>query len=173
MPPPLATIQNDWPASESRERRTPVLTPIPRYFLPPDYFVYASPGALTPDIHNMCIVTPGQDLTKIPVPESLREMVLARFDRLPPLEKVVLKCASILGDSFPSDLVASIVPKSAEAQVDLVLYHLLKVGMHNVNPSMPCMIFFYISIVMFLGAHPRMRYAGPSTPERSQPSWFY
>lgn len=75
----------------------------------------------------MCIVTPGQDLTKIPVPESLREMVLARFDRLPPLEKVVLKCSSILGDCFPSDLVAAIVPKSAAAQVDIALYHLLKV----------------------------------------------
>ena len=125
--PPLSTVQNEWPAAESRDKGTRVLTPIPRYFLPPDYFVYASPGALVPDIHNMCIVAPGQDLTKIPVPESLREMVLARFDRLPPLEKVVLKCSSILGDCFPSDLVAAIVPKSAAAQVDLALYHLLKV----------------------------------------------
>ena len=124
--PPMATIQNDWP-SESREKGSQVLTPIPRYFLPPSYFVYANPGALVPDIHSMCIVTPGQDLTKIPVPESLREMVLARFDRLPPLEKVVLKCSSILGDCFPSDLVAAIVPKSAVVQVDLALYHLLKV----------------------------------------------
>ena len=122
---PLANVQNEWPA-ECREKGTRVLTPIPRYFLPPDYFVYANPNALVPDIRNMCIVTPGQDLTKIPVPESLREMVLARFDRLPPLEKVVLKCSSILGDCFPSDLVAAIVPRSAAAQVDLALYHLLK-----------------------------------------------
>ena len=123
---PLVAAQNEWPA-ENRDKGTRVLTPIPRYFLPPEYFVYASPGAIVADIHNMCIVTPGQDLTKIPVPESLREMVLARFDRLPPLEKVVLKCSSILGDCFPSDLVAAIVPKSAAAQVDLALYHLLKV----------------------------------------------
>lgn len=124
---PLAAVQNDWP-SESREKGSRVLTPIPRYFLPPNYFVYANPGSLVPDIHSMCIVTPGHDLTKLPVPESLREMVLARFDRLPPLEKVVLKCSSILGDCFPSDLVAAIVPKSAAVQVDLALYHLLKVG---------------------------------------------
>ena len=123
---PMVTAQNEW-SVENRDKGTRVLTPIPRYFLPPEYFVYASPGAIVADIHNMCIVTPGQDLTKIPVPESLREMVLARFDRLPPLEKVVLKCSSILGDCFPSDLVAAIVPKSAAAQVDLALYHLLKV----------------------------------------------
>ena len=122
----MASVQNDWP-TDGREKGSQVLTPIPRYFLPPNYFVYASPGALVQDIHNMCIVTPGQDLTKIPVPESLREMLLAKFDRLPPLEKVVLKCSSILGDCFPSDLVAAIVPKSAATQVDFALYHLLKV----------------------------------------------
>lgn len=110
-----------------QKRHATVLSPIPSYFLPHDYFVYANPSALGPDTHNMCIVTPGQDLTKIPVPESLREMVIARFDRLPPLEKVVLKCSSILGDCFPSNLVAAIVPKSAAANVNLALYNLVKV----------------------------------------------
>lgn len=104
----------------------PILTPIPRYFMSPEYFVYANSSALVQDIHNMCIVTPGVDLSRIPVPESLREMVLARFDRMPPLEKVVLKCSSILGDCFPSELVAAIVPKSATSQVNIALYHLLK-----------------------------------------------
>ena len=123
----LTNMDGEWNA-DYREKKygSGILTPIPKYFVSPEHSVYANSSAIVQSTSNMCIVSPGVDLTEIPVPESLREMVLARFDRLPPREKVVLKCSSILGDSFASSLVTAIVPRSAASEIDIALYHLLK-----------------------------------------------
>ena len=60
------------------------------------------------------------------VPESVKDMVLARIDRMMPLEQVTLKCASILGTEFHRNVLQAILPGSCRRTFDLVLYNLAK-----------------------------------------------
>lgn len=89
-------------------------------------FVRASMDLMPFDTNNVCIVTPGVDLSKVVVPDSVKDMVLARVDRMLPLEQVTLKCSSILGAEFHRNLLQAILPKSVQGRLDLVLYNLAK-----------------------------------------------
>ncbi|XP_048586687.1 adenylate cyclase type 10-like isoform X2 [Nematostella vectensis] len=90
-------------------------------------FVKASSGVMPKDTHKACIVRPDVDITKVLVPESVKDMVLARVDRMSPEEQITLKCVSILGSVFSRDLIVAVVPKSGgKMKIDLVLYNLAR-----------------------------------------------
>ncbi|XP_071962575.1 adenylate cyclase type 10-like [Antedon mediterranea] len=58
----------------------------------------------------ICIVTPGVVLSKLPVPDSMKGMLMARIDRMKPSEQMVVKCAAILGVTFTRKMLEVIVP---------------------------------------------------------------
>lgn len=94
--------------------------------LDPANFVYASENSMPLDTKKVCIISPGIDISKVVVPESVKDMVLARVDRMMPLEQVTLKCASILGSEFHRSVLQAILPRSCLDNLDLVLYNLAK-----------------------------------------------
>lgn len=98
----------------------------PKFDLNPANFVIASENSMPLDTKKVCIINPGVDISKVVVPESVKDMVLARVDRMMPLEQVTLKCASILGAEFHRDVLQAILPKSSRGSYDLVLYNLAK-----------------------------------------------
>ena len=89
-------------------------------------FVQATENSMPLDTKKVCIISPGVDISKVVVPESVKDMVLARIDRMMPLEQVTLKCASILGGEFHRNVLEAILPKSNRGNIDLVLYNLAK-----------------------------------------------
>ena len=91
-------------------------------------FVHAAEGTMPVDTGNMCIVTPDVDISKFLVPDSVKDMVLARVDRMLPVEQVSLKCASILGTNFHRDLLEYLLPTASRKNLGLVLYNLAKEG---------------------------------------------
>ena len=98
----------------------------PKFDLNPANFVHASENSMPIDTKKVCIISPGVDISKVVVPESVKDMVLARVDRMLPLEQVTLKCASILGAEFHRDVLQAILPKTTRGSFDLVLYNLAK-----------------------------------------------
>ncbi|RMX45142.1 hypothetical protein pdam_00016498, partial [Pocillopora damicornis] len=76
------------------------------------------------DTKKVCILSPGVDISKIVVPESVKDMVLARVDRMLPQEQATLKCASVLGCDFYRNVLQAILPRSSRSCIDLVLYNL-------------------------------------------------
>ena len=89
-------------------------------------FVKASENSMPLDTKKVCIICPGVDISKVVVPESVKDMVLARVDRMMPIEQSALKCASILGSDFHRNVLQAILPRSSRNSVDLVLYNLAK-----------------------------------------------
>ena len=98
----------------------------PNFDLNPANFVHASENSMPIDTKKVCIISPGVDISKVVVPESVKDMVLARVDRMSPLEQVTLKCASILGAEFHRDVLQAILPETTRGSFDLVLYNLAK-----------------------------------------------
>ena len=103
-----------------------LLEEVQSFHLDPNDFVRASRNSMPFDTNNVCIVTPGVDLAKVVVPDSVKDMVLARVDRMLPLEQLTLKCSSILGAEFHRTLLQAILPKSIQKRLDLVVYNLAK-----------------------------------------------
>lgn len=69
-----------------------------------DKFIYndkeyarATEGVVPEETDEICIITPGSDLNSVLVPDSVKDMVLARMDRMSLNEQTVLKCAAVLG----------------------------------------------------------------------------
>ena len=126
------TIHESDPESSRGSRRSSIFPeedPIregPVFNLDPANFVHASENSMPLDAKKVCIVSPGIDISKVVVPESVKDMVLARVDRMLPLEQVTLKCASILGSEFHRSVLQAILPKSTRNSFDLVLYNLAK-----------------------------------------------
>jgi class 3 adenylate cyclase len=60
------------------------------------------PGAYT-------LVSP---VDQIVIPETVRDLLAARIDRLGERDKAVLQCASVIGKTFPHDLLAEVVESS-------------------------------------------------------------
>ena len=98
----------------------------PKFNLDKANFVQASENSMPLNTKKVCIITPGVDISKVVVPESVKDMVLARVDRMMPSEQVTLKCASILGTEFHRNVLQAILPKSTRGNLDLVLYNLAK-----------------------------------------------
>ena len=98
----------------------------PNFNLDQANFVHASENSMPLDTKKVCIISPDVDISKVVVPESVKDMVLARVDRMMPLEQVTLKCASILGPEFHRSVLQAILPKSSRSSFDLVLYNLAK-----------------------------------------------
>ena len=127
------TKMNDSEPDSNRSSRRSSLVPDeeliqekPRFNLNPANFVHASEKSMPLDTKKVCIINPGVDISKVVVPESVKDMVLARVDRMMPLEQVTLKCASILGVEFHRNVLQAILPKSSRGSLDLVLYNLAK-----------------------------------------------
>ena len=119
----------DSPLSSRRSSIQPeeeLIQEVKQFNLDEKDFVRASGNSMPFDTKSVCIVTPGVDISKVVVPESVKDMVLARVDRMLPLEQVTLKCASILGAEFHRNVLQAILPKSVRGRFDLVLYNLAK-----------------------------------------------
>jgi len=93
-----------------------------------DNFVLASDNSMPRNTYSVCIVTPGVRLSNIVIPDSVKDMVLARVDRMSPTEQITLKCASILGMQFSRDLVEALVPTTCKRSLDIILYTLVRDG---------------------------------------------
>ena len=63
----------------------------------PHEYVSATEGVVPEECDEVCIITPGADLNSVLQPDSVKDMVLARMDRMTLNEQTVLKCASVLG----------------------------------------------------------------------------
>lgn len=93
-----------------------------------DEFVPASASAMPKNTYSVCVVSPGVQFSNVLIPESVKDMVLARVDRMSPTEQVTLKCASILGMQFSRDLVEALVPVTCKKSLDVILYTLVRDG---------------------------------------------
>lgn len=127
-----ATVHESDPESSRESRRSSFLCEedtiqeVPLFNLETANFVHASENSMPLDTRRVCIVSPGVDISKVVVPESVKDMVLTRVDRMSPSEQVTLKCASILGSEFQRSVLQAILPKSSRNYLDLVLYNLAK-----------------------------------------------
>uniref|UniRef100_A0A7M5XBN8 Guanylate cyclase domain-containing protein n=2 Tax=Clytia hemisphaerica TaxID=252671 RepID=A0A7M5XBN8_9CNID len=92
----------------------------------PEEYVSATEGVVPGENDEICIITPGADLKSVLQPDSVKDMVLARMDRMSLNEQTVLKCAAVLGQSFTRDLLTAIIPKNCVNMLDTTLYNLCK-----------------------------------------------
>ena len=93
-----------------------------------DDYVRASENVLPFESNEICIISPGVDIEDVIVPNTVKDLVIARLDRMSPNEQLILKCASILGMSFTRDLLRAIIPQSSLYVLDRTLYNLSKEG---------------------------------------------
>lgn len=57
-------------------------------------------------------VMPGSDMTSLGVPDTLQELILARFDRLEPAHRHALQVAAVIGKDFDLPLLGEVLPAS-------------------------------------------------------------
>ncbi|HZD55555.1 MAG TPA: tetratricopeptide repeat protein [Anaerolineales bacterium] len=69
-------------------------------------------------------LAPGADVSAMGVPDTLRDLILARFDRLEPYYRSVLQAASVIGKEFGLPLLRELVPSSDDFQLRQVLSRL-------------------------------------------------
>ncbi|XP_057290575.1 adenylate cyclase type 10-like isoform X2 [Hydractinia symbiolongicarpus] len=89
-------------------------------------YIKASPGVMPQETDEVCVIPQHIDLKKMLVPDSMKDMVLARIDRMSLHEQTILKCAAVLGQSFTRDLLNAIIPKNCINMLDTTLYNLCK-----------------------------------------------
>lgn len=94
-------------------------------YKPSDYF-HASPRAVDWETDEICIITPGVDISEIMVPSSVKEMFVSRLDKMSANEQTIVKCASVLGQSFTRELLRAIIPTNCVNILDTTLYNLGK-----------------------------------------------
>lgn len=116
-------MQNGTPRLEGIRRSKPESFGLSR-----DDFVPASTNAMPRNTYSVCIVAAGVKLSNVVIPDSVKDMVLARVDRMSPMEQVTLKCATILGMQFARDLVEALVPMTCKKSLDVILYTLVRDG---------------------------------------------
>ncbi|MBT6490528.1 MAG: AAA family ATPase, partial [Deltaproteobacteria bacterium] len=74
-------------------------------------------------------IKPGTDTEHIAFPTTIEGFVNSRIDKLPPREQLLLKVASVLGDSFHQDIIKEIYPVAKERpQVRFLLEKLVTRG---------------------------------------------
>jgi len=89
-------------------------------------YARASKYAIPFESEDICILSPNADLKKMLAPSSVKDMVLARMDRMTLSEQTIIKCAAALGLSFTKDLLKAIIPKNCVNMLDTSLYTLGK-----------------------------------------------
>ena len=57
-------------------------------------------------------------LSDIPIPESINEMILSRFDSLSATAQLTIKCAAIIGTTFTKSMLKGIIPQQIESTFD-------------------------------------------------------
>ena len=71
-------------------------------------------------------LSPGADISAIGVPDTLRDLILARFDRMEPHHRRVLQAASVIGRHFNLQLLSSVVRPNDERQLQDILDYLVE-----------------------------------------------
>eukprot|EP00116_Pleurobrachia_bachei_P002657 sb/3462919/ len=69
---------------------------------------------------RMCVLNDSVSLSKVALPDSVKELFLAQFDRLTVTEQVTMKCCAVLGSYFTLSLLKSVLPHRTHLQVNLV-----------------------------------------------------
>ncbi|XP_070572450.1 adenylate cyclase type 10-like [Ptychodera flava] len=77
----------------------------------------------------ICIVTPKVKLNELPVPDSLKGMLLAKVDRLNAGDRMVVKCAAVIGMSMGRDLLLKVVPNSNAKKVMASINNLVRANL--------------------------------------------
>ena len=72
------------------------------------------------------IVSPGKDIDKIGVPDTLQDLILTRFDRLPPFNRQVLQTASVIGNQFGADVLHAVLPAVSKEDTAAALGRLVE-----------------------------------------------
>eukprot|EP01102_Stenamoeba_stenopodia_P009737 TRINITY_DN2884_c0_g1_i3.p1 TRINITY_DN2884_c0_g1~~TRINITY_DN2884_c0_g1_i3.p1 ORF type:complete len:1058 (-),score=225.70 TRINITY_DN2884_c0_g1_i3:735-3908(-) len=71
-----------------------------------------------------CVVT--GDLSTMQLPENIQGLIMSKIDKLPPMEKLVLKVASVIGNEFSVESLTQIYPiPEDKAQIPTVLDNLV------------------------------------------------
>ena len=80
-------------------------------------------GIIQREGDQWCLV-PGADVSSVGVPDTLRDLILARFDRLEPYYRSILQAASVIGKEFNLSLLGAVVPSTDDLQLRWVLSYL-------------------------------------------------
>jgi class 3 adenylate cyclase/predicted ATPase len=71
-------------------------------------------------------VMPGMDTTSLGVPDTLQELLLARFDRLEPVQRHTLQVAAVIGKDFSLPLLRAVLPADESKDLPITLSSLVE-----------------------------------------------
>lgn len=74
----------------------------------------------------------------IPLPVSIKGIIVCRIDALPPLEQLTVKCAAIVGTIFSLEQVATILPVGDDTDLQLIMHHLCALKIFVIIPATRC-----------------------------------
>ncbi|XP_062457420.1 adenylate cyclase type 10-like, partial [Rhea pennata] len=75
---------------------------------------------------RICAVRPGVDLQNTVLPPTLKGIALAELDSMKPSERMVLKCAAIIGRTFTPELLFHVLPRWTRTKMYKTLDVLVK-----------------------------------------------
>lgn len=73
-----------------------------------------------------CVIKPGFDINKFPVPASIRGMALARLDRMMQYDQLIVKCAAVVGENFSTKMLRSVVPGFQKDKFQQSIFQLMR-----------------------------------------------
>ncbi|XP_046887362.1 adenylate cyclase type 10-like [Hypomesus transpacificus] len=76
----------------------------------------------------VCCVREDAKFHDFPIPLTLKGMALAHLDHLRPTEQMVVKCAAVIGHTFTTHILTSIMPEGSEATLGASLALLFQSG---------------------------------------------
>lgn len=71
-------------------------------------------------------VMPGSDMAALGVPDTLQELILARFDRLEPAQRHALQVAAVIGKDFSLPLLGQVLPASESTDLQTTINTLVE-----------------------------------------------
>ncbi|XP_077996460.1 adenylate cyclase type 10-like [Glandiceps talaboti] len=78
---------------------------------------------------NICLLAPNVKLSDMPIPDSLKGMMLAKVDRLQTSDRMVVKCAAVIGMSIEREVLLNVVPHSNRKKVGVSIGNLVRSGL--------------------------------------------
>jgi tetratricopeptide (TPR) repeat protein len=76
--------------------------------------------------NNHWRIVPEAEILNVGVPDTLQELILARFDRLKPAQRRVLQVASVIGKDFNLSVLSAVMNRNTQIPVEAVVSSLLE-----------------------------------------------
>lgn len=120
-----------------------------------------------------CQIAPDVDMESVTLPDTVQGVIIHRIDRLTPAQQIILKTASVIGQTFSFDIIRDICP--LEAERERLAEHLRVLEQLDIvwrDHSAPQPLYVFRHVITQEVAYNRMLFAQRRQLHRAVAEWY-